>query len=571
MVRRETLLAFATLLVLAPGAARAAAVPHPIPAEEPAVVWVRFADRGLDSPAAERAAVGAARAALTADALARRAKVGAPVDLLDVPPSARYLDAVRATGARVRVISRWQNAVSVHADPAQQAALRALPFVSDVRAVAVRPAGEKLAEPVVPVPTRAGRSAPGLRSLDYGDCSSQILPIQVDGLHNLGLSGAGVKVAVLDTGFKRTHAALDDVDVLAEWDFVQGDAVTTNQTGDDFSQHNHGTYVLSLIGGWDPGHLIGPAHGASYLLAKTENLSSETPVEEDYWIAAAEWADSLGADVITTSLGYKDWYTYEDMDGDTAPITIQADLAVANGICVFSSAGNEGQGPWHYITAPADGDSVVSVGAVDSLGTIVGFSSRGPTFDGRIKPDVCAMGRGDLVVLTTSDTEYGRGSGTSFSNPLVAGVAALLLEANPAWGPHEVREALRSTATRATTPDNDYGWGIVQAVDAAMFPVSAPEVPPAAAAREFLASPNPARNATTLRFTLAAGESPESITIHDVSGRVVRRLPLGPGARAAGRAAWNGLDDAGRPVAAGLYFARLDGVRAPAARIVRLP
>lgn len=562
MVRRRLHPVVASLLVLAALPARAA---------EPEVVWVRFADRGLRSAAEEAAAVETARSALPPDALARRAKAGAPVDLLDVPPAARYLDAVRATGARIRVVSRWQNAVSVAADPAQQAALRALPFVAEIRPVARRPAGEKLAEPVVPVEVRAGRSAPGLRSLDYGDCSSQILPIQVDGLHNLGLSGAGVKVAVLDTGFKRTHAALDGVNVIAERDFVQGDDVTSNQVGDDFSQHNHGTYVLSLIAGWDPGHLIGPAHGAQYILAKTENLSSETPVEEDYWIAGAEWADSLGADVITSSLGYKDWYTYEDMDGDTAPITIQADLAVANGICVFSSAGNEGQSPWFHVTAPADGDSVVSVGAVDSLGTIVGFSSRGPTFDGRIKPDVCAMGRGDLVVLIASDTEYGRGSGTSFSAPLVAGVAALLLEANPAWGPMHVREALRSTATRAATPDNDYGWGIVQALDAAMSPVSVPEVVPATPDREFFASPNPARNATTLRFSLRPGEAPSAIAIHDVSGRVVRRLPLGAAARSAGRAAWNGLDDAGRPAAAGLYFARLEGVRTAAARIVRLP
>ena len=569
-MRHLVLLPAMVWLALASAASAPAAPAFPAPAETD-IVWVRFTDRGLGSERGEQAALEAARGSLSAKARARRAKVQAPVDLLDVPPSDSYVDAVRATGARVRVISRWLNAVSVQADGPQRNAIRALPFVADVRAVAARLPREKLAEPVVPVEVGAGRSALGLRSLDYGDCSSQILPIQVDLMHDLGLSGAGVTVAVLDTGFKRTHVALDAVDVLAEHDFVQGDGVTSNEAGDDVSQHNHGTEVLSLIAGWDPGHLIGPAYGASYALAKTETLSSETPIEEDWWIAGAEWADSLGADVITTSLGYKDWYTYEDMDGNTAPITIAADLAVGNGICVLAAAGNEGQSPWLHVIAPADGDSVVSVGAVDSLGTIVGFSSRGPTFDGRIKPDVCAMGRADLVALPSDDLGYGRGSGTSFSTPIVAGVVALLLEANPAWGPIEVREALRTTASRASHPDNDYGWGIVQAREAALSPVAVPEVAGDPARTAVYASPNPSRNATTLRFTLRPNEAPTSVTVYDVTGRVVRTLPLSAAARAAGRVVWNGVDEDGNIAAAGLYFARLPGVAARPARIVRLP
>jgi subtilisin family serine protease len=539
------------------------------PSARPAY-WVFFRDRGSFAAPTEREAIDSARAALSPRALARRAKVGAPLDLLDLPPAGAYAEAVRSTGARLRVTSRWLNAVSVEADDVQVAALRAMPFVAEVRRVAARPNRPRLAAPVEPVPRRIPLGAePRPRSLDYGACASQILPIQVDQLHDAGYSGAGVLVCMLDTGFLRTHESLDAVDVVAEHDFVQGDGVTSNQAGDDPGQHNHGTYCLSLLAGWAPGDLIGPAYGASFALGKTETISSESPLEEDWWVAGAEWADSLGADVISSSVGYKDWLEYEDLDGNTAVVTIGADLAVASGICVINAAGNEGDDPWLHVIAPADGDSVIAAGAVDSLGVIAAFSSRGPTFDGRTKPDVCAMGKGNLVALPSDDVGYGRGSGTSFSAPLVAGVAALLLEAHPNWGPIQVREALRTTADRASAPDDDYGWGVVQAADAVNAATTAPSVAPPARG-VLLASPNPSRDVTTLRFSVERGAAPSAVTIHDVAGRLVRTLPVGPSDRAAGALTWDGRDEAGRPVASALYFARARGGEAGVARIVRL-
>ncbi|MFN8178099.1 MAG: S8 family serine peptidase [bacterium] len=538
----------------------------------PAPSWVFFADHGFRTAVQERDAIEAARLALTPHAVERRAKVRAGVDLLDVAPASAYLDAVRATGAKIRVTSRWLNAVSVVADEAQIAAIRALPFVTKIQAVAARPKGPRLVGPIVPVDVDRHKAPapPNIKSLNYGDCFSQIHQIQVDQLHAAGYSGAGVIVCMLDTGFLRTHASLVNVHVIAEHDFVQGDSVTSNQDGDDPSQHSHGTATLSILAGYDPGHLIGPAYGASFALAKTETISSETPIEEDWWVAGAEWADSLGADVISSSLGYLDWYTYQDMDGNTAVTTIGADLAVANGICAVNAAGNEGANPWHYIIAPADGDSVITIGAVDSLGTISSFSSRGPTFDGRIKPDVCAMGQGDLFAIAGTPADYGRGSGTSFSTPLVAGVVTLLLQAHPSWTPVQVRQALRATATRAMFPGNDYGWGIVRGMSAAGYATGAPSLVAALRGAVLWASPNPSRDVTALRFALPEDVGPSAIDLYDVSGRRVQHLDIGDAA-SSGTASWDGRDSDGRAVPAGVYFARLRTPRGDVStRLVRL-
>jgi hypothetical protein len=566
---------------LLPVLALLACLPAPLPAaadDGTAPHWVYFHDKGLTSPAEEARALRAARDRLTPRALARRAKVRAePVDRLDVVLHRPYVGAVAATGARIRHEVRWLNAVSVDASADELAAIEVLPFVQ-----AVRPVARRTHSPVRDVrPVETGGGWPGGRGgLDYGDCSSQILPIQVDQLHDAGLSGAGVLVAVLDTGFRTTvHEAFTGLDVVAEWDFVQGDGNTSNEGDDPSNQEYHGTLVLSILAGNAPGSLIGPAYGASVALAKTETLLSETPAEEDNWAAAAQWADSLGADIITSSLAYKDWYTYEDMDGNTAVITIAADLAVANGILVSTGVGNEGASEWHFVTAPGDGDSVVAVGAVDSLGVIASYSGHGPTFDGRTKPDVCAMGTGTLFAAPwdVTGTAYSRGTGTSLSTPLVAGVGALLLEAYPAATPVEVADALRATATQADTPDNDYGWGIIRgmAAHAALgggTPV--PDRPGAAASAGRLAvAPNPAVGGQVIRWVAPDGAAAlppagSRLEIVSVGGRRVRDLgAVGSG----GAVGWDGRDDAGRRVATGMYFARMTGGEAPVtARVLRV-
>jgi subtilisin family serine protease len=535
-------------------------------AVEPSPWWVHFTDKGL-SAAEELPAIERARADLTERARNRRAKSrsGALTDLLDVPLHEPYVEAVQATGAGLRVRFKWLNAVSVDATAEELGAIEQLPFV-----MAVRPVARAWREPVrierIRVDGADGGAPRG--ALDYGECASHILPVQIDQLHDAGYSGAGILIGVLDTGFELVHDALGAIDVQQSWDFVNGDGTVENEAGDHPNQHNHGTFVLSIVGGWDPGNLIGPAYGATYLLAKTESLDFEQPVEEDYWAAAAVWAESLGVDVITTSLGYKDWYTWDDLDGNTATITIAADLAVANGITVVTSAGNQGTQDWTYIMVPADGDSVIAVGAVDSLDVFQEFSSRGPTADGRIKPDVCAMGQGTLGAVPNTTSDYGRGSGTSLSAPLVAGAAALLLEAHPLWGPIEVREALRTTATQAAAPDTAVGWGVIRAGDANSWTTGV-TVGSVVDAGQLTVSPNPSATVSVIQWTRFESRDAE-LAVYDVRGRLVRRLGSAL-TSTRGSVAWNGRDEAGRLVPTGIYFARMSaGGGASTARVIRI-
>ncbi|MDZ7271895.1 MAG: S8 family serine peptidase [candidate division KSB1 bacterium] len=400
----------------------------------------------------------------------RRAKVLPPgqlVDECDRPLYEPYLERLHSLGVRPVLSSRWLNAVSAPLDEGQLAAVRKLPFVKKVQPVAMR---RRLPEPEAapgfqPVPK------PGVQTYEYGPSLQQNALVRVPEVHNLGIDGTGVRIGMLDTGFRyQLSEAFQRLRVVAEFDFINGDSVTHNEEGQDVSsQEVHGTGTLSVIGGFSPGRLIGPAFGAEYVLAKTEYVPSETPVEEDFWVAGLEWLESMGVDVVSSSLGYLDWYTYQDMDGNTAVTTRAADIAVRKGVVVVNSAGNEGNSSWRYVIAPADGDSVIAVGAVDDNGVLAPFSSRGPTADGRVKPDVVAMGVRVYMAGPLHATDFRLGSGTSFSCPMVAGVAALILAAHPWLTPMQVGEALRQTADRAGHPDNEYGWGLVDAWRAVLY------------------------------------------------------------------------------------------------------
>jgi hypothetical protein len=234
--------------------------------------------------------------------------------------------------------------------------------------------------------------------------------------------------------------------------------------------------VLSTIGGFTEGQLIGPAYAATYVLAKTERMFEEVVGEEDDFVRALEWADSIGVDIVSSSLGYyrfgnsADDYTFADLDGNTATTTIACDIAAAKGITICTAAGNERLSSWGHIITPSDGDSVIAVGGVDAAGGFSSFSSPGPTADGRIKPDVAARGSGVTTALASDSLAYTSfSSGTSFSTPLVAGACALILQRNPEWGPMDVLEALREEASQSTTPDNDLGWGIIDAHQSALY------------------------------------------------------------------------------------------------------
>jgi len=433
-------------------------------AQEQQKYWFFFTDKGQSLSKSD---FEQARNRLTDRAIWRRQKVTPPnqpiVNMTDLPVNENYIHRLQAEGIEPVIVSRWINAVSAYATKSKAEQLTSLPFVEKVQRVAVFQR-----DPIPPQPDLKLRKPKTPHVLDYGASFEQNALENIPKLHRIGVTGKDVIVAIMDTGFSLEHEAFDSTHVIATYDFIHGDENVDYEADQDVrDQPYHGTAVLSILAGYANGTLIGPAFDASFLLAKTEELASETQAEEDYWIAAAEWAEINGADVINTSLGYMDWYEYEDMDGDTAPITIAADMAARMGIVVVSSAGNEGNTSWRYISAPADGDSVIAVGAVDSENILAGFSSVGPTFDGRIKPDVVAMGVN--CVNATLSGGYSRGSGTSFSSPIVAGIAALILSAHPELTPMQVRQALVQTAGRVMNPDNMYGFGLVDAFEAVNY------------------------------------------------------------------------------------------------------
>lgn len=440
--------------------------------------WIFFVDKGPRSQSVDLFKSRVAQAHLSPRALERRAKVlpaQALVDDKDLPLHRPYVEKLRELGIVPVVTSRWLNAVSAALDQGQLARVREFPFVKEVRLV-----GTRAVAPEPPCPEQmAGVPKSSVHRFDYGPSYQQNAMIRVPEVHDLGIDGTGVRIGMLDTGFRyQVSEAFRHLRVVAEFDFINSDSVTHNEEGQDVTkQEEHGTETLSVIGGFSPGRLIGPAFGAEFVLAKTEYIPTETAIEEDFWVAGIEWLEAMGVDVVSSSLGYLDWYTYEDMDGNTAVTTRAADIAVSRGVVVVNSAGNEGNGAWRYVIAPADGDSVIAVGAVDGNGVLASFSSRGPTADGRIKPDVVAMGVGVYMAGPVHATDFRLGSGTSFSCPLVAGVAALLLAARPYLTPAEVAEALRETADRAQSPGNDYGWGLIDAWAALLYhgPVFTPQ------------------------------------------------------------------------------------------------
>lgn len=435
-----------------------------MPPGEPAVVWVIFKDRGIGSPGELERSLREREARFSPRVLQRRAKVMGERRVLpgDLPVNQEYVARVLSTGCRLRYRSSWINAISVEATAEMIEQVAALAFVERIQRVATMGG-------IHPMDSRGPEKGKGGETtlaggLDYGPSLEQLELINVPAIHDSGYSGDGVIVLMLDTGYYQDHEALITRDVIAEWDFVFNDGETQNEPEDVSGQHDHGTATWSTLGGFFSGELIGPAYNASFLLAKTEDLRSETPAEEDYYVAALEWADTLGADIASASLAYRDFddpypdYAYSDLDGNTAVISIAVDEAARRGILVCNAIGNWGPGSGSLWT-PSDADSMLACGAVDPSGFLSDFSSRGPTYDGRLKPEVLAQG--ESVYAASSGGGYYYTGGTSLSTPLVGGSAALVLEAHPDWGPMEVREALMATASRATFPDSDWGSGLI--------------------------------------------------------------------------------------------------------------
>ncbi len=516
---------------------------HPATATDSQRYWVFFRDKHVSADKISQALDEAAYKLTPAARERRLLNRPVLVDEYDLPVSQDYLTRVRQTGAQVRRASKWLNAVSVEATADQAEQIRALTCVKKVERFRLQLAAD-------PLPRRA------LDDLHYGNSLTQNELCHVPELHNRGLSGAGILMCMLDTGCWLLHDAFDSLHVVATYDFIFGDSIVADQAGQDSAgQDFHGTAVLSAMAGFRDSVLIGPAYGADLLVAKTEWVPTETPPEEDNYVAALEWADSLGVRITSSSLGYIDWYTPNDLDGHTAVTTIAVNVAVSRGILVVTAAGNEGGSEWHFVVTPADADSILAVGAVSNEGSLVGFSSRGPTADGRIKPDVCAMGA-DVFCAQADSNDYFVLSGTSLATPIVAGCAALIMEAHPDWTAQMVRTAIMNTASNHETPDNDYGWGIVNAEAAADFVFDGAGEPSRGVPMSpvlISSYPNPVNGAATIQLTLSK-ESTGKLTLFDLLGRAVEAWP-----RDKWSAGTNRVRLETERLATGIYLARFEG------------
>jgi len=415
--------------------------------------WVAFTDKNGSAYSVSRP-----EEFLSEKAIGRRLKQHIPVDETDLPVSMLYVDSLRSLGITVLHQSKWLNGVTIKTDGEKAGLLQSLDFIAEIQltkpGLITKSAIRKLEDEKF-----QSDYEPSL----YGSSSYQLEQLNGQFLHQNHFRGEGVAVAVFDAGFYKAdeYAALGrlfaDGRVLGSRDFVLPEA-------NIFEASSHGLSVLSTMAGWVEGELIGTAPEAFYYLFRTEDSSSEFLVEEDNWVAAAEYADSLGVDIINSSLGYFEFqdplmnHTYSQMDGHTTRVTRAANMAVQKGILVFSSAGNEADNPWKYIIAPADGDLVIAVGAVGRNGNWAPFSSLGPAADGDIKPNVVATGWG--TTLVKADGIVGYSSGTSFSSPVLAGMAACLWQANPKATALQLKFAIEYSASQYLNPDSVLGYGI---------------------------------------------------------------------------------------------------------------
>lgn len=536
----------------------------------PDTYWVKFTDKdnspySLDSP----------EQFLSDRAIQRRIAQEIPVIENDIPVNQAYIDAVAETGVTVLNVSKWYNSLTVYTtDQTALDAINALPFVSGIeKSTGVKQSNlNKFEKPffanesIAKVPeTSLLKSSTSGDTYDYGQAFNQINMLNGIALHDMGFDGTGMIIAILDAGFTNTDD-LAAFDYLWDNERILGyrDFASPNNP-DIFGSHTHGTSVLSTMGANLPGEMIGTAPEASYYLLRSEDGDSEYLIEELNWVSAAEYADSVGADVINSSLGYTTFddpsmnHTYEDMDGNTTIITRGADLASSKGILVVNSAGNSGSGAWQYIGAPADGDSVFSIGAVNSSGSYASFSSTGPTYDGRIKPNVVAQGQGSTIISAWSG-EVTSGNGTSFSSPITAGMVACLWQAKPSMKNTEIMAAIEQSASLALNPTSLLGHGIPDYLVA--YGIITDTGSEHLAQQQVSIYPNPFGDQITIRLNEMAGQDVQ-VELMDVTGKVVLNTTFPAQST---QVKVTGLND----MPAGVYFVRIDdGIKTYTQKVIK--
>ncbi len=455
---------------------------------------------------------------LSARSVSRRVRQNIALTERDLPVNPAYVSQIKATGAEVLNTSRWLNAVLVRATAASLQQVIALPFVKGLE-YGQRIGNSRIATPTRQTSTTTKFGETQTQALPYGPSLTQLSQLGLNQLHERGFRGEGKLVAILDAGFPNANTVpflqplITENRIVATYDFV---ANNRNVFDDD----SHGLNVLSIMAATADNRLYGGAFKASYVLIRTEDAPTESPIEEAYWLLGAEFADSTGADVINSSLGYTQFdpafaaldHTYSELNGRTTLVSRAAQWAAETGMVVVVSAGNEGTSPWRYISAPSDAADVLAVAATTSSGIRAQFSSFGPAPDGRIKPDVAAQGQGDI--LGNPSGSIGSGSGTSFASPLMASFVTTLWQAYPKLTAREIVGVVRRAGHQSKNPDDQLGYGI-------------PTFERAAALADVfsftVASPNPFTDDDFV--TVPLGEIPANQTLDaqltDLSGRVV--------------------------------------------------
>jgi serine protease AprX len=462
---------------------------------------------------------------LSARSIQRRDKQKIKVTERDLPPNPAYINEVRKLG-KVWYKSRWFNGVLVETTEANLASILKLTFVKGIEGkgdlVKARLGNENKT-------TQLNDKFEVLTTNDNGLSANQLAMLGVDKMQEKNLRGEGMWIGVLDSGFQNSDKLpffkhlYDEKRILGTYDFV------FNETS-VYEDHNHGTNVLSCMAAFTDNQIVGTAPKASYLLLKTEDVRSETKLEEANWAFAAEFADSVGVDVINTSLGYTEFdskvqnYTQKDLNGKTAIITRAADFASATGILVVVSAGNEGGGAWQKIGTPADADSVISVGAVNATQVRASFSSLGGKFTNLVKPELAAQGQGTIVGATNGAVSSS--NGTSFSSPLLAGMAASFWAAYPKFNNMEIRDILIKSGSQFAKPDSLLGYGIPNFERAAKIAesynvVAAPLNMEEESANSVIVSPNPFNNEISVQIVKPSISNQYEVNLIDARGRNV--------------------------------------------------
>jgi subtilisin family serine protease len=473
--------------------------------------WVQLKDKN-GTPFS----IGRPEAFLSQRSIGRRLRQHIPIDETDLPVSPVYLDSLKKRGLKIVHTSKWLNGATVKtADPVLIQKIATLPFVALVQ----------LTKPANVLKSAHGKFSDEGEEAEYdpakyGTAIAQLTQLNGQYLHQQGFRGKGIQIAILDAGFlnANTIAAFDS---LRHSDRILGTRDFVDPKSDIYKQNYHGMSVLSCMGSNVPGSLIGTAPDASFYLIRSEDVATEYLIEEDNWVAAAEYADSLGVDVINSSLGYYEFddrdmnHTYADMNGQETRVTRGANMAFQKGILVFCSAGNEGDKSWKHIIAPADGENVIGVGAVDKNGLRATFSSVGPAFGGAVKPNVAATGAG--TALAISDGSIGNANGTSFSSPVLAGMGACLLQANPNATAVQAKLAIERSANQYDKSDSLLGFGIpdFEKADKYLKIISATYTNWKGS---WAVSPNPFTESLFIRKLDAVGDKNHLVSLYNLQG-----------------------------------------------------